>query len=167
MQEKQACLITNVCITFYGEMKKANELISLLDQASQLNQKALFECTTEEMKEKVENNWEFNREEYNDDIGNLDFNRITISEEKVMNLDDLKRSWTNLYNEIEKIGSEGENVLHVGSDENDDGTMDEETDNINSMLNSVTNYNECNKMFNDELGQINLNYDDLEIFIKG
>ena len=61
------------------------------------------------MREKVEQNWEFNKEEYNEDIGNLDFNRITISEEKAMNLDDLKKSWTNLYTEIEKIGSEGEN----------------------------------------------------------
>ena len=43
-----------------GEMKKANELINLMDQASQLNQKALFECSTEELKEKVENNWDFN-----------------------------------------------------------------------------------------------------------
>ena len=148
-------------------MKKANELISLMDQASQLNQKALFECSTEEMKEKVENNWEFNKEEFNEEIGDLDFNRITISEEKAMDLDDLKKSWMNFYNEIEKIGSDGENMLHVGFDENEDVKMDEETDNINTMLNSVTNFNECNKLFNDELDQIKLNSDDLEIFIEG
>ena len=165
--------VINLCpeseleIEVNGKMRKANEIISLMDQASQLNQKALFECSTDEMKEKVEHNWEFNKEEYNEDIGNLDFNRITISEEKAMNLDDLKKSWTNLYTEIEKIGSEGENVLYVGSDENEDGTMDEETDNINTMLNSVTNFNECNKLFNDELDQIKLNSDDLEIFIEG
>ena len=97
-------------------MRKANEIISLMDQASQLNQKALFECSTDEMREKVEQNWEFNKEEYNEDIGNLDFNRITISEDKPMSLEDLKESWTNFYTEIEKIGSEGENVLYVGSD---------------------------------------------------
>ena len=74
----------------------------------------------------------------------------------MMNLDDLKKSWTTLYNEIEKIGSDEENVLHVGSDGNEDGTMDEQTDNINTMLNSVTNFNECNKLFNEELDQINL-----------
>ena len=71
-----------------GEMKRANELISLMDQASQLNQKALFECTTEELKEKVENNWDFNKDEFDENIGDLDFNRITISEEKAMNFDD-------------------------------------------------------------------------------
>ena len=165
--------VINLCpeseleIEVNGKMRKANEIISLMDQASQLNQKALFECSTDEMKEKVEQNWEFNKEEYNEDIGNLDFNRITISEEKAMNLDDLKKSWTNFYTEIEKIGSEGENVLYVGSDENEDGTRDEETDNINIMLNSVTNFNECNKLFNDELNQIKLDSDDLQIVIDG
>ena len=35
------------------------------------------------------------------------------------------------------------------------------------MLNSVTNFNECNKLFNDELNQIKLNSDDLQIVIEG
>ena len=35
------------------------------------------------------------------------------------------------------------------------------------MLNSVTNFNECNKLFNEELDQINLKIDDLEFFLEG
>ena len=56
--------VINLCpeseleIEVNGKMRKANEIISLMDQASQLNQKALFECTTDEMKGKVENNWD-------------------------------------------------------------------------------------------------------------
>lgn len=76
-----------------GEMKKANEIINLMDQASQLNEKALFECSNEELKEKVENSWNFNKEEFDQNIGDLDFNRITISEDEASDLNDLKEKW--------------------------------------------------------------------------
>ena len=45
--------------------------------------------------------------------------------------------------------------------------MDAQTDNINTMLNSLSNYNECTKLFNAKLDQINLLSDDMEIFIEG
>ena len=89
-----------------GEMKKANEIINLMDQATQLREKALFECSNEELKEKVENSWNFDKEEFNQNIGDLDFNRITISKVETSDLNDLKEEWKNLHAEIEKIGSE-------------------------------------------------------------
>ena len=35
------------------------------------------------------------------------------------------------------------------------------------MLNSVNNFNECNKLFNDQLNQVKLDSDDLQIVIEG
>ena len=144
-----------------GEMKKANEIINLMDQASQLNEKALFECSNEELKEKVENSWNFNKEEFDQNIGDLDFNRITISEDEASDLNDLKEKWRNLHTEIEKIGSEEENIRHVDSEE--EKYMDTETDNINIMLNTLSNFNECNELFNAKLDQINLQSDDMKL----
>ena len=95
----------------------------------------------------------------------MDFNRITISEGEATDLDDLKERWINLYTEIEKIGSDEENIMHVDSDEG--RTMDAQTNNINTMHNSLSNYNECTKLFNEKLDQINLHSDDMEIFIEG
>ena len=44
--------------------------------------------------------------------------------------------------------------------------MDTETDNINIMLNTLSNFNEYNKLFNAKLDQINLQSDDMEILIE-
>ena len=59
---------------------------------------------------------------------------------------------------LEKVpGLDGENIRHVDSEER--RNMDAETDNINSMLNSLSDNNKCTNLLNADLDQINIKSD--------
>ena len=66
---------------------------------------------------------------------------------------------------LEKLpGPDGKDIRQVDSEEG--RNMDAETDNINTMLNPISNHKEGTKLFNADLDQINIKSDDMEILIE-
>ena len=79
----------------------------LMEESKNLAQKALFECTEDELKEKESQAWHWESKE---ELGNLDYNRIVIEEDIPGNIYDLRNKWVTFYEEEGNIGNNDASV---------------------------------------------------------
>ena len=131
-----------------------------MEESKNLAQKALFECTEDELKEKESQAWHWESKE---ELGNLDYNRIVIEEDIPGNIYDLRNKWVTFYEEEGNIGNNDASVKKTGADREDDEIVE-----MNTLINDKQNYNNClNSFLTNDITMIEKSDDRVEIDMQG